>query len=205
MDVPIELWLVNPAASMCEAFRERFAGLPDVVVHQAGYEDLPPHDCFVTAGNSFGIMTAGIDAVVVHVHGPQLMDAIQARILRDHLGEQPIGTAFIEPTGTPGYPYIGHAPTMRVPSGIDGTDRVYAATLASLVAVHHHNRVHGDIHTVAFPAMGAGFGGVPEREAARQMAVAYEHFLDPPRRLDWDTVIARHRAIVYDGDTRVVH
>jgi O-acetyl-ADP-ribose deacetylase (regulator of RNase III) len=205
MATEIDLWLVHPARSMCEAFQERFAGLPRVSVHQCGYEDLPPHDCFVTAGNSFGLMTAGVDAVVVHVHGRALMDAIQERILNEYLGEQPVGTAFIEATHTPGYPYVAHAPTMRVPAGIDGTDKVYAATWASLVAVRNFNVIHdGAIRTVAFPAMGAGFGGVPEREAARQMAVAYRHSLDPPRHLDWDQVVDRHRAIVYDGDERVV-
>lgn len=55
----------------------------------------------------------------------------------------------------------------------------------------------------ATPAMGTGFGGVRFDEAARQMAVAYDHFLHPPRRLNWDTVVARHKAISYDGDRRV--
>jgi O-acetyl-ADP-ribose deacetylase (regulator of RNase III) len=201
----LEIWLVHPAASMCEAFRDQFQGLPRVRVNECSYEELPPHDCFVTAGNSFGIMTAGIDAAVIQFHGQRLMDAIQTRILDDYLGEQPVGTAFIEATGTAGYPYVAHAPTMRVPSGIDGTDRVYAATWAALVAVHRHNldRTH-PIRSLAFPAMGTGYGGVAEHEAARQMAVAYRHSLTPPDALDWDHVVERHRAISYDGDERVV-
>jgi O-acetyl-ADP-ribose deacetylase (regulator of RNase III) len=51
--------------------------------------------------------------------------------------------------------------------------------------------------------MGAGFGGVPYSEAARQMAAAYRHYLSPPHRLDWDAVILRHKAICYDGDQQV--
>lgn len=206
MPTELELWLVNPAESMCAAFLDRFAGLPNVVVKQATYEELPPHDCFVTAGNSFGMMTAGIDAVMVDVHGQALMEAVQERILREHGGEQSVGTAFIVETGAPGYPYMAHAPTMRVPAGIDGTDKVYAATRAGLLAVQHHNVAHpGSIRTVAFPAMGAGFGGVPETEVARQMSVAYRNHLSPPTHLDWDHVIARHRALVYDGDERVIN
>ena len=49
------------------------------------------------------------------------------------------------------------------------------------------------------PAMGTGFGGMPFDEAARQMAVAYRHFLKPPHRLDWDFVVERQRAICYDA------
>ena len=50
------------------------------------------------------------------------------------------------------------------------------------------------IEVVAFPAMGTGFGGVPFDEAARQMAAAYRHLLEPPHRLDWDFVAERHKA-----------
>jgi O-acetyl-ADP-ribose deacetylase (regulator of RNase III) len=71
------------------------------------------------------------------------------------------------------------------------------------VAVHAHNvTAERKIETVAFPAMGTGFGGVPFDEAARQMAAAYRHYLDPPHRLDWDFVIERQKAIFYDGDKR---
>lgn len=205
MPLPLDLWLIHPERDMCDAFRERFSGLPSVTILENRYENLPPHDCFITAANSFGIMTAGIDAAVVRKHGEELMLRIQHRILNEHLGEQPIGTCLIEPTGNPEFPYIGHAPTMRVPSSIDGTDKVYAATWAALVAVYRFNVENGHpIRTVAFPAMGAGFGGVPYSEVARQMAAAYRHYLSPPHRLDWDTVIDRHKAISYDGPRQVV-
>ena len=118
---------------------------------------------------------------------------------------QPIGTALIEPTGTPDYPFVCHAPTMRVPGSIEGTDKVYAATWAALLAVYRHNVTSEQkIDTVAMPAMGAGFGGVPYSEAARQMAAAYRHYLNPPHRLNWDTVVDRQKAIAYDGKKQVV-
>ena len=44
---------------------------------------------------------------------------------------------------------------------------------------------------------------MPFDEAARQMAVAYRHILEPPHRLDWDFVTARHLAICYDGERQV--
>jgi O-acetyl-ADP-ribose deacetylase (regulator of RNase III) len=198
------LWLVHPEEAMCSAFRTRFAGLPGVRVIQGCFEDLEPHDCFVTAGNAFGIMTAGIDAAVVRFFGEPLMQRVQQRIMDQFLGEQPVGTAFLEPTGHADRPFVCHAPTMRVPGSIAGTDAVYRATWAALVAVHAHNVVaEPKIETVALPAMGTGFGGVPFDEAARQMAAAYRHYWNPPHRLDWDFVVERHKAICYDGERQV--
>jgi O-acetyl-ADP-ribose deacetylase (regulator of RNase III) len=198
------LWLVHPDRSMCDAFRSRFDGLPGVRVIRGKLEDLGPHDCFVTAGNSFGIMTAGIDAAVIGLFGEPLMQRIQHRIMDEFFGEQPVGTAFVVPTGHQGIPFVAHAPTMRVPGNIEGTDKVYTATWAALLAIHAHNRVHDQkIEVAALPAMGTGFGGVPFCEAARQMAAAYRHYLDPPHRLDWDFVAERQRAIHYDGGKQV--
>ena len=61
---------------------------------QKRFEELETGDCFVTAGNAYGIMTAGIDAAVVGRFGRQLMRRVQEKLLDDYMGEQPIGTAF---------------------------------------------------------------------------------------------------------------
>jgi O-acetyl-ADP-ribose deacetylase (regulator of RNase III) len=201
----VNIWLIHTDEAMCAAFRDRFAELAGVRVIRARFEDLEPHDCFVTAGNSFGMMTAGIDAAVVRFFGDPVVERIRHYIKDQYLSEQPVGTAFLVPTDNPEYPYVAHAPTMRVPGNIDGTDNVYCATWASLLAVLKHKVGSGQkIETVAFPAMGTGFGGVPFREAVRQMAAAYRHFLNPPHRLDWDFVIERQKAICYDGERLVV-
>ncbi len=199
------LWLVHPDDEMCEAFEQRFAGLPNVRIIKGRFEDLEPHDCFVTAGNAFGIMTAGIDAAVINRFGKSLMQRVQHRIMGEYFGEQPVGTAFILPTGKPSLPFIAHAPTMRVPCNIECTDKVYSATWAALLAIVAHNQTASQrIDVVAFPAMGTGFGRMPCSEAARQMAVAYRHLLDPPHRLDWEFVMDRQLAICYDGKHQVV-
>jgi O-acetyl-ADP-ribose deacetylase (regulator of RNase III) len=198
------LLLVHPEIEMCSAFRRRFADLPNVRVIPGWFEELPAHDCFVTAGNAFGLMTAGIDAAVVHFFGKGLMQQVQQRIMDQYFGEQPIGTAFVVATNHSKIPFVAHAPTMRVPGDIQGTDKVYSATWAALLAIHAHNVAQEQkISIVAMPAMGTGFGGMPFDEAARQMAAAYRHYLEPPHRLDWDFVADRHKAICYDGDEQV--
>jgi len=206
MVMQLDLILVNPDAAMCEEWKRAFASFDSVSVVEGIYQDLPEHDCFVTAANSFGLMTAGIDAAVVDFHGQDLMDRLQLRIQAEFLGEQPVGTAILEPTGTPGFPFVVHAPTMRVPKAVDGTDAVYIATWASLVEIYRHNLSSDEkITSVAMPAMGAGFGNVPFREVARQMAVAYDNFLHPPATLDWDVIIERHKRLSYDGDDKVIN
>lgn len=206
MPLPLNVWLIHPDPQMCDSFRRRFIDLPNVSVLETRFEDLPPHDCFVTAGNSFGIMNAGIDAAVAQFHGESLVKAIQYHIMDQFLGEQPIGTCFVQQTGNAHCPFVAHAPTMRVPGSIAGTDKVYSATWAAFVSVYRHNansESEDQVNTLVFPAMGAGFGGVPFTEVARQMAAAYHHYLNPPHRMDWDTVIERHKAISYDGDRQV--
>jgi O-acetyl-ADP-ribose deacetylase (regulator of RNase III) len=198
------LWLIHPDQAMCDAFTRRFAGLPGVRVIRGRFEDLEPHDCFVTAGNAFGLMTAGIDAAVVGRFGVELMQRVQRHIADEFHGEQPIGTAFVIGTGDDRLPYIAHAPTMRVPGNIAGTDKVYVATWAALLAIDAHNRQSDrKIYTAAFPAMGTGFGGMPFIEAARQMTAAYRSFLEPVKAPNWDHVAERQRAICYDGDRQV--
>jgi len=191
-----EVLLVHPDEAMCNAFRRRFEDLPGVRIVRGRFEDLPPHGCFVTAGNAFGIMTAGIDAAVVRVFGEDLMTRVQHRIMDEYFGEQPVGTAFVISTGHSSIPFLAHAPTMRVPGNIDGTDKVYAATWAALLAITAHNRTSDEkIEVVGFPAID---------EAARQMAAAYRHYREPPHRLDWDFVVERHKAICYDDGKQVV-
>lgn len=200
-----QIWLVHPDEAMCEAFRTRFAGLKNARVIQGRFEDLEPHDCFVTAGNAFGMMTAGIDAAIVRRFGEKLMRRVQHHIMDRYFGEQPVGTAFVVETGDSSLPFIMHAPTMRVPGSIEGTDKVYCATWAAILEAQAHNATSEKrIETIAFPAMGTGFGGVPFDEAARQMAAAWCHYLDPPHRLDWDFVIERNRSIHYDSGRQVI-
>lgn len=201
--MPLSLTLVATTDAMAAAFRLRFQGLPRATVVHARWEDLPPHDCFATAGNCYGLMSAGIDAAVVHEFGAAIQEAVQLHIMNQFLGEQPVGTAFMLPTGSTRVPWLCHAPTMRVSGDISGTDNVYLATRAALLCVYHHNRATTEsIESVVFPAFGAGFGRVEPDEVARQMAVAWRLFLELPYPPNWDRVIAREQMITHDSGKR---
>lgn len=197
--------IIHPDPEAVAAFEDRFGDEPDASVERARYEELGPHMCFVTAGNSYGVMTAGIDAAILARFGEGLMREIQDRILNDYLGEQPVGSAFVHATGDARRPYLCHAPTMRTPGPIGGSSQIYSATFAALRAVHRFNlELEVPIDEVVLPAMGTGFGQVSHTESARQMAVAYRHYLRPPGRPTWDSIVNRERAICYDGDEKVV-
>ena len=81
----IELWLVHPSQEACKAFERRFETLPRVRVCRCAFEELEPHDCFVTAGNAYGLMTAGIDAAVVRFLGESIMRQVVVDLPSDDL------------------------------------------------------------------------------------------------------------------------
>lgn len=196
-----KLILVAPSPLLYKAFQENFQDFPDVETVNNYFEWLPAYDCLVSPANSFGMMDGGIDAAIVRYFGQSLMDRVQRRILDDYLGEQPVGTSFIVETGHPQHPFLAHTPTMRVPMSVAGTDVPYIAMWAMLLAVRLHNQQKQPIRSIACPGLGTGIGQVPYGEAARQMAVAYEHFLYPPKFLNC-FVAAERQLQIWEGPER---
>jgi O-acetyl-ADP-ribose deacetylase (regulator of RNase III) len=191
----LQLILVAPNPLLFKAFQEYFAYFPNVKLVNESFEWLSEFDCLVSPANSFGMMDGGMDAAIIKFFGLALEKRVQQRILEDYLGEQPVGTSFIVETEHPKHPYLAHTPTMRVPMTIDGTDIPYTAMWAMLLAVRQYNRnVDRPINTIACPGLGTGIGRVPYREAARQMSLAYDHFLYPPKSID--TFVAASRQLL---------
>jgi O-acetyl-ADP-ribose deacetylase (regulator of RNase III) len=196
---PIKLILVAPNYQLFSTFQDRFAYLPNVESVNCSFDQLNTYDCLVSPANSFGMMDGGIDAAITKFFGISLMERVQDKILDDYLGEQSVGTSFIIDTGHPQHPFLAHTPTMRVPMQIVGTDVPYIAMWAMLLAVEQHNRRHPcKIATIACPGLGTGIGRVPPDEAARQMALAYDHFIYPPKFLNC-FVAATRQLQIWEG------
>jgi len=199
----MKLKLVDPNILMCEAWMEYFHEMPNVEIHNTVFENIDEYDCMVSAANSFGIMDGGVDLAISLYFGWQLMERVQKRILNEFLGEQPVGTSIIVGTNHKDHPFLAHTPTMRVPMNISHTDNVYNAMWAMLLAVHNHNQTNEHkIEAVVCPGLGTGYGKMPFREAARQMSLAYAHYLKPPDRIRNDSSLLRQRMIRmggYDG------
>lgn len=207
------LILVDPRPDLCAEWQAQFGGLTGAAAAVFGsipgtvsivndyFENLPAFDCMVSAANSFGLMDGGVDLAITRFFGRQLQMRVQARILDEWLGEQPVGTSFIIDTGHARHPFLAHTPTMRVPMHITRTDNVYLAMWAMLLAVRRHNATSRlPIQTVACPGLGTATGGVPAREAARQMAAAWANFLRPPNAIDWELARRRQDQVRWGGD-----
>ena len=197
----LKLILVDPQSALCVAWHKYFDGLPNIEIVNAYFEQLPEFDCMVSVANSFGLMDGGVDLAIIRFFGDGLMKRVQERIIEEYLGEQPVGTSMIVETGDFSHPYLAHTPTMRVPMEIARTDNVYLAMWALLLAVRKHNQSEQTpIEIIACPGLGTATGEVPVNEAARQMALAYTHFLKPPRYIDWRFAGDRQEKIRYGGD-----
>ncbi len=193
MTAPFELILVDTNPALCAAWRTAFQSWDGVEIVQGRFEDLPEFDLMVSPANSFGLMDGGIDAAIVTYFGENLAVRVQENILAEFWGEQPVGTSLIVETGNPQHPFLAHTPTMRVPMVLAGTDNVYSAMRAMLLAAYKHNLTKDrKIQTIACPGLGTGVGMLSPEVAARQMAIAYKHFLEPPTHADWRDAIERH-------------
>ncbi|EDW6356708.1 phage tail protein [Salmonella enterica subsp. enterica] len=194
----IKLILSAPVPAMAVAFEHSFQNTENVEIIRRPFETIPEFDCMVSAANGFGLMDGGVDAAITAFFGTQLQRRVQKYIIQEYLGEQPVGTAFVIETGNSQHPWLVHAPTMRVPLIIDGTDAVYNATRAALLAIFQHNKSAGEdrkITSVVFPAMGAGCGQVPPDSVARQMKLAWDSISNPPKAINWQYASARHNAV----------
>jgi O-acetyl-ADP-ribose deacetylase (regulator of RNase III) len=196
----LKLILVAPSSQLFAAFQQYFSYLPNVEIVNDYFQWLPEFDCLVSPANSFGMMDGGMDAEIVRFFGNSLMTNVQQHILEEFLGEQPVGTSFIVETGHPKHPFLAHTPTMRVPMSIAGTDIPYTAMWAMLLAVRRYNQnATRKIDRIACPGLGTGIGQIPYHEAARQMAVAYDNFLHPPKFLN--CIVAAERQLqIWEGE-----
>lgn len=196
----MHLIIIGREKELMDTVRWQFRSLSDVEIVHGDFENISRFDCIATAGNSFGLMDAGIDRAVVKYFGEPLMTAIQQRILDDYLGEQPVGTCFITATRHPRHAYVAHTPTMRIPMNVSGTDYTYLAMWATLLEVRRFNRsAEKRIETLICPVFGAGSGGMDFIEASLQLRLAYEHFIKPPKAINPTVAQPRHERIHFGG------
>lgn len=197
----LQLIIANPEPCVCKVFQKYFDDLPNVKIVQSYFAAVSQYDCMVSAGNSFGLMDAGVDKAIVKFFGRALMERIQTHILEEYLGEQPVGTCFLVDTNHRIHPFVAHTPTMRAPMNIARTDNVYLAMWATLLEIRRHNRkAEKKIERIVFPCLGTGTGGVSLEESALQMSLAYKHFLNPPRFINGTLAQERHERVWYGGD-----
>ncbi len=197
----MKLLLVDRNIGMCDAWKKHFIDLPSVEIIHSQFEEIKEFDCIVSPANSFGLMDGGIDLAIINFFGVQLMQRVQQKIIKEYLGEQPVGTSMIVETKHEKHPYLAHTPTMRVPMDIRNTDYPYLAMWAMLRTVYHHNASQSEpkINSVLCSGLGTATGRVPFVQAARQMSLAYKNYLRVPNYIDWNYASGRQNDIRFGG------
>ncbi len=163
----ITLFDINP--KLCERWRHFFKDCPDVSVVECSLEELPPHDRLVTAGNSFGSMSGGIDLAVRNLVGFGVQDYIQMKIMSIFPYGMPVGDV-LRVGGELGCQHksIVYAPTMRAP----GPARLMDITYVMMVILSTAWKDAAE--SIAIPGLGTGCGGMSEPSAAKAMRAGYD-------------------------------
>lgn len=187
-------------------FVKSFNGFPDVEVVFKRFEDTD-FDCVVSAANSFGLMDGGVDQCITDYFGVEMMYRVQRMVIDKYAGEQPVGTSELVVGGfkylkkgeivtkPEKLQFVAHTPTMRVPRDVSGSDNAYKAMKAALLAVRNHNRLVDSgvegydqlnrINSLVTPGLATLTGRVPYDKAAKQMALATYHVMNPPKAINW--------------------
>lgn len=148
----------------------------------------------ITAGNSFGLMSGGVDlAIAEHYLG--IEHEIQKEIILHHGGELLVGNCVHVKHKQTGQIII-YAPTMQLPNNVSNTTNAYSALYAALNAVKQlnkklHQKQGRYLNSVACPGLCTGTGQMDYNEAARQMYKAWENYQKNPVKLSWSTANAR--------------
>ena len=170
------LYLLALKPELADAFRLAFADVEKAEIVHEDFEHFmsahPEVDGIVSPANSFGMMTGGLDRAIRDFFGRELQDAVRDIILKEHFGEQTVGTSIA--VSIPGFPQkkLFHTPTMRTPSPITDYQTVYLCMRSALTAA-----VKEGIECLMVPAFGGSTGQVPEDIIAHNMRQAYDQIM----------------------------
>ena len=120
-------------------------------------------DAIVNAANSLMIMGGGVAGAIKRKGGEEIEREAMSK------APVPVGQAIYTSAGRLKAKYIIHAPTMPEPAMRIPPENAYLATKAALRLAKELG-----VKSIAFPAMGAGVGGLSVYESTRQMLKAIE-------------------------------
>jgi O-acetyl-ADP-ribose deacetylase (regulator of RNase III) len=171
---PIVFQLRDIEEEVVRTWTMHFEGIENVSISSGDIFALKA-DAIVSPANSFGYMDGGIDLVYLKRFGWELQTRLQSHLKEHHDGELPVGQATIIETFDSEIPFLGSAPTMRVPMNVSNTLNAYLAFRAAIRAVRQHNKSDAKpIRKVLCPGLCTAIGRMPADLAAKQMAAAYK-------------------------------
>lgn len=165
----LEVTLFDINQDLCKAWEQQFGEYKNVHIVNCELEKLEEHDLLVTAGNSYGIMTGGIDYYVNKLCKFKAQSLVQQAI-DNYWGKLPIGkfvTVDIEKITKGQFKVLVYAPTMETPQ-IVPAENVFKVFYPII-------RTYRDTNlTLACPGLCSLTGGVSEKDVAEQMKKAYD-------------------------------
>lgn len=205
----IHVYLVDTNSNLCKEWKKEFASIlsdkninPNIKysIHNSTLQDHLINyksDSIVSPANSFGIMDGGVDYYISQYYGgtKNFIPFIRKALDDEFCGIQNIGTSFIidlieylyknnlNNENYKYYPrYLIHTPTMRTPSLIKNkSDIIYSCIWSILCSLRKHNtNLKNNINSVIITGLGTGAGGVDEIYCAKQMSLAFKHFINSP-------------------------
>ena len=186
----LKIYLCDVSTSMCNAWRKSFKEAEgfheNIEIFEGSFHDFmqshPDIDGIVSPANSYGLMDGGYDKAITEWFGTECMEAVQKAIIKEWLGEQPVGSCLIVqvPPHISVGQFILHTPTMRVPSIIEDPEVVYHCTRSCIMAA-----LKAELNTIVVPAFGGCCGKVNHSMIADYMERAFYSFEDTPKELTW--------------------
>lgn len=165
----LNVTLFDVNKKLCEEWEKVFFPYKNVNIENIELDKLDRHDILVTAGNSYGIMTGGIDYYVNKLCKFKVQSLVQQAI-DNYWGKLPIGkfvSVDIEKITKGQFKVLVYAPTMETPQ-IVPAENVFKVFYPII-------RTYRDTNlTLACPGLCSLTGGVSEKDVAEQMKKAYD-------------------------------
>ncbi len=155
--------------NMCDAWYKYFKDISEIEIQNIPFEDVKA-TYVVTAGNSYAIMTGGLDLAVRNYFGYIVQDVLQ-EVLFFKLGHKlKVGDNIIINTPDENKEKLVYAATMETPSIIKPKN-VYITTYNILKSCYMKEG------NIAICGLGVGTGRVPYEVAAEENYKAYTKYL----------------------------
>lgn len=126
-------------------------------------------DAIVNPANSLMIMGGGVAGAIKRAGGNEIEKEAMEK------APVPVGQAISTGAGQLAARYVIHAPTMERPAMRIPLENAVMATRAALEEARRLG-----VESIAFPAMGAGVGGLSVRDVSREMARVASGWTPPP-------------------------
>lgn len=173
----MKIILFDKSSILCTALQDSFRDLTGNILSQnikiinCELKDLQEVDYVTAPGNSFAIMTGGLDYDIRERLGIASQDALQDVILRNYPYGLPIGDFIIlEYDGIDNnFKNVLYLPTMRTPQKV----RPYDISFVMSIVCNYALSCSDDL-TIAIPGLGTGVGELDPYIAAAAMRAGYD-------------------------------